>query len=269
VRLDLAEVLRSRWLIFCGAVYAVMAGVFVLVGLRESMVMGFTGMGRVILSLVHAMVLLLPLLALTATGQVVNGAREDGTLELLFTQPLRRSAWFFGVSIVRIGALVAPLAILLVGLSLWGQLVMHQTVPWDFVGRALAICSALLVAFAGIGLAISTFVRHPARVTVAVILAWALGVALLDFGLIGMMLRWRLNAHAVFLLASVNPVQCARMALLAGLSPDLGTLGPVGFYLSTRVGASALFMLGVAWPLVLGLGAWTAALVGFRRGDLV
>lgn len=269
IRLDVADVLRSRWLLFSAAIYAVLAGVFVLVGLRESTVLGFTGMGRVVLSLTHALLLLLPLLALTSTGQVINRARDDGTLELLFTHPLRRSAWFIGVSLVRLVMLIVPLALLLLGLSLYGQVVMHQQVPWGFVWRSVAICSALLLAFAGVGIAISTLVRHPARATVAIILAWALGIALLDFGLIGMMLRWRLNPHAVFLLASMNPVQCARMALLSGLSPDLATLGPVGFYLSTRVGGDKLFLLGVGWPLALGAGMWLWALARFRRGDLV
>ena len=45
-RLDLAEVLRSRWLVFCLVVHTLLAAVFVLVGLRESGVIGFTGMGR-------------------------------------------------------------------------------------------------------------------------------------------------------------------------------------------------------------------------------
>jgi hypothetical protein len=43
----------------------------------------------------------------------------------------------------------------------------------------------------------------------------------------------------------------------------------VGFYLAHRIGAGALYALGVVWPLVLGLAAWGAALVRFRRGDLV
>ena len=90
-RLDLAEVRRSRWITFCVAVYAVLAGVLVLVGMRESTLLGFTGVGRVLLAFSHALVLVLPLLALTATGQLVGRARDDGSLELLLAQPLARS----------------------------------------------------------------------------------------------------------------------------------------------------------------------------------
>lgn len=268
-RLDLAEVLRSRWLLFCAGAYVVLAAVFVLVGLRESTVIGFTGVGRVLLSMCHGLLLVLPLLALTAVGPVIGRAREEGALELLFSQPLRRSAWFVGVSLTRYAVLVVPLVVLMVGLGLYGQLVHHQAVPWGFLGRALVVSAALLAAFAGIGLWISTAVRNPARVTTYLILTWALAVALLDLGLIGVLLRWRVDAHAVFTLAALNPVQDARLALLSGLDPDLATLGPVGFYLVHRIGADALYLLGVTWPALVGLGAWLAAFASFRRSDLV
>ena len=268
-RLDFAEVVRSRWLLFCGGAYLLLAVIFVLVGLRESTVLGFTGVGRVLLSMCNALLLLLPLLALTVFAPVNGRARDDGTLELLFSQPLRRSAWFVGVSLTRYAVLVVPLVVLMVGLGLYGQLARGQAVPWPFVIRSLLISAALLAAFSGIGVLISTLVRNPARVTTYVILAWALGVALLDFGLIGVMLRWRIDAHAVFTLAALNPVQDARMALLSGLEPDLPTLGPVGFYLAHRFGATALFLLGVAWPVAVGVGTWTGACIAFRRGDLV
>ncbi len=267
-RLDLAEVLRSRWVWFCAAAYALLAGIFVLVGLRESALLGFTGVGRVLLSFTHALLLLLPLLALTATASVVNRAREDGSLELLFTLPLRRESWFVGVSLVRFAVLVVPLVLLMIGMGLAGQWAWGQEVPWPFLWRSVAVCTALLFCFAGIGIAISTFVRHPGRATTYVILTWALAVALLDFGLIGLMLKWQMNPKAVFTLAALNPVQDARMALLSSLDPDLRTLGPVGFYMSNRVGSGALFALGVIWPAVVGAGAWTAALLRFRRGDL-
>jgi ABC-2 type transport system permease protein len=268
-RLDFAEVLRSRWLIFCVVVYALLAGVFVLVGLRESTLLGFTGMGRVLLSFSHALVLVLPLLALTAHGQIVNRARDDGTLELMFSLPLRRSAWFAAVSMVRYLALVVPLVVLMVAMGIYGQVAYGQDVPWTFIARAFAVCAALLFAFAGIGVAISTFVRNPARATTYLILAWALGVALLDFGLIGLMLKWRLDPQAVFTLAALNPVEAARLALLSGVEPDLASLGPVGFYLANRLGSNLLFVLGVAWPVLVGTIAWSAAFWRFRRSDLV
>lgn len=268
-RLDLAEVLRSRWLLFCAVVYALLSAVFVLVGLRESTLLGFTGMGRVLLSFSHALLLLLPLLALTATAQVVNRAREDGTLELLFSHPVRRSAFYIAVTLVRYAVLVVPLLLLMGLMALAGRFGFGQEIPWGFLGRAAVISSALLLAFTGLGMAVSTLVRSQARATIWMLGLWAAGVALLDFALVGLMLQWRLNPHTVFLLAALNPVQSARMALLAGATPELSVLGPVGFYLTNRVGAGALFAVGTLWPAVLGAACWALAFRSFRRADIV
>lgn len=63
-------------------------------------------------------------------------------------------------------------------------------------------------------------------------------------------------------------MESARLALLSAAQPDLTTLGPVGFYLSSRLGADALFALGVAWPLLFGALAFTAAWRSFARDDV-
>lgn len=268
-RLELADVLRSRWLLFAFGAYGLLAAVFVLVGLRESAVFGFTGLGRVFLSFYHALLLLLPLMGLVASGQAVGRARDEGTLEFLLSQPIGRGMYFSAISLVRLLVLAGPLAVLVLGVALYGQLVLGQPVPWGFLGRSLLICTSLLVAFVGLGMAVSTLVRHPARATMYLVLLWALAIAFLDFGLIGLMLKWRLNPQLVFLLAAVNPVEAARLALLSGLTPELGTLGPVGFYLATRLGGALLFVAGTAWPAVVGLTAWLVAHHRFRTGDIV
>lgn len=268
-RMELAEVLRSRWMVVCALTYAVLGAGFVFVGMRESMVVGFSGMGRALLSMVHALLLLLPLLALTATGQVINRAREDGTLELLFSHPIRRSSYFLAVSLTRYAVLVLPLTLLMVVMALIGRFGFGQDMNWAFVAQSMAICAALVAAFVGVGIAVSSIVRSQARAVSWVLVIWAFAVVLVDFGLIGMMLQWRLNPHTVFLLASLNPVQAARMALLSGASPDLTVLGPVGFYLANRIGGGGLYLLGVSWPWAVGVLAWIAASLHFRKADLV
>lgn len=268
-RLDLGEVLRSRWLVLCLGLYALLGGVFVLVGLRESNVLGFTGVGRVLFSLCHALVLFLPLLALLASVQAVNRARDDGSLELFLSHPISRGAYLAGVALVRFAALALPLAAVMLVLAAHAAFVHGQAIPWAFFGRALGVCVALLAGYVGVGLATSVLVRHPARATTLVFGVWIASAALLDFAGIALLLQWRVPAPAVFALAAANPVQAARMALLSAADPTLATLGPVGFYLANRVGAQALFALGVAWPSVVGLAGWLVAWQAFRRGDAV
>ncbi len=268
-RLDLGDVLRSRWPLFAAAVYVLLAGALVIVGMSESQVLGFTGMSRVLLSFTHVLLLVIPLLALTATVQVVNRARDDGTVELLFSHPLSRAAYVVAVSLTRYLVLAVPLVVVLVLMAALGTALSPEDVPWAMTVRAAGVSAALLWAFVGLGMAVSTGTRNQARAVVWGLLLWAAGVALLDLAVVGLLLQWRVDARAVFVLASVNPVQAARLALLSGLDPDLATLGPVGFFLSRKVGSGALLLLGLGWPVAVGSAAWTWALRSFRRGDLV
>lgn len=268
-RLDLAEVRRSRWLAFSLAIYAALAGLFVLVGLRESTVLGFTGTGRVLASVSHALVLLLPLFALVATGLLVNRARDEGTLELLFGHPFGRRQYFLAVTAVRYAVLLIPLVALMLTTTLLARVLLASPAPWAVLARTLAVCAALIWAFTGLGLAVGVAVRQPARAVLALLAIWVLGVALLDFGLIGLMLRFRLHAPTVIALAALNPVEAGRLALLAAAEPSLPTLGPVGFHLMHRLGPAWVTALGLGSPLVIGTVAWLIALRRFTRGDLL
>lgn len=267
--LDLVEVFQSRWLIFQNSLYVILAGFFLLVGFRESSVLGFTGMSRLLLSLCNALVLILPLLALTASGLVVNRHREDGTLELLFSLPVGRGEYFAAISLTRYLVLLAPLLILMPALGLADRFASGRSIPWDFIIRSLIISATLLWAFVGLGLAVSTLVRNRTKALMYLLLLWIVCVAGLDFGLMGLMLQWRLNAEAVFILSGINPVQCSRLALLSTAEPSLSILGPVGFYLTNWIGSTWLFVLGAVQPALIGSIAWFVAWRHFRRDDLV
>jgi ABC-type transport system involved in multi-copper enzyme maturation permease subunit len=200
---------------------------------------------------------------------VVNRARDEGTLELLMSQPIRRDRYLFAILAVRFGALVLPLLAIFALLGVVGAAWSGAGAAAGIAARASALCAALLFAFTSIGLLISVRVRSPARANAYVILCWLAGVALVDFALIGAMLRWQLQPRAVLLLAALNPVQAARLGLLSAGGVDLETLGPVGFYLVQTLGPYGLLALGVVWPTVLGAAAFALALRAFRRFDLV
>lgn len=268
-RLDLGEIRRSRWLLFAGAVYAVLAAGLVFAATRESGVLGYTGTGRVLLSFTHALLVVLPLLAFTATTQVVNRARDDGSMELLFSNPLSRDSYLVAITLTRFLGLALPFVAVLLVVALVGVTFFRESMPWAMLGRTAVVGAALLWTFVGIGIAVSTRTRHQAKAVIVGLVLWALVVAFLDLAIVGVLLALRVEPHTVLALAAANPVQAARLALLSGLEPDLGTLGPVGFYAAHHLGPPALFAAGVAWPLAVGTGAWLWALRVFRRGDLV
>ena len=117
LRLELADAVRSRWLSFVLLAYVLVFGAFGWLGLRESSVLGFTGLSRVVLNAANAIVVLLPLVTLVATCQAVVRARSSGLFELLLSQPCRVSEWFAAVVSARVLVLSGPLLAVLSVLS--------------------------------------------------------------------------------------------------------------------------------------------------------
>jgi ABC-2 type transport system permease protein len=269
-RLEMADALRSRWAFFTGAVYAAVFALFVWLGLRESSILGFTGLSRVILNLANAVVLAVPLVALVATSQTIVRARSSGFFEMMLSQPVRRSDWFSGVVISRFAVVVGPLVALLLLSLVAGMLSGARDASLaPVVFRTLAVTAALAWAFIGIGFWISARAKTAERATVLALLAWIAASALHDFALIGALLRFKLAPAAVFALAAANPVEAARIAILGAVDPDLSVLGPVGFWLANTLGPRIALSIGVGWPLLLGTFALWRAERCLASSDLV
>jgi ABC-2 type transport system permease protein len=268
-RLELADALRSRWFGFVCAIYAGVFAVFVWLGLRESSVLGFTGVSRVLLNVANAIVVVVPLLALVSTSQSVVRARTGGTFELLLTQPCRRRDWFHGLVASRLTILLAPL-IAAVAVAVIFGLAFDGGDPAlsPMALRSLGIAAALVWAFVGAGVYLSTVARTIDRAVVYALALWLLVAALHDFALIGTLLQLRVPPRLVFGLAASNPVEAARIALLAGADPDLSVLGPVGFWLAHTLGAGRALAVGILWPALLGTSMLALAARRLERIDL-
>lgn len=266
-RLELAHALRSRWVSFTGSVYLLVFGAFIWLGLRESSVLGFTGLSRVVLNLCNAVVIVLPLVALVATAQSVVSSRSSGFFELFLSQPCRRTDWFWALLASRVLVIVGPLVLLLVGTSIAGAS-MEEPALLGLVTRSLLVSVALTWAFVALGLWLSSVARTPERATVYALLAWFGTTALHDFGLIALLLRFKLVPAVVFGLAASNPAEAGRLAILTGIDPELSVLGPVGFWLATTLGPTLTLLVGIGWPVLLGIGVVFAAIRRLNRADL-
>jgi len=269
-RLEMAEAIRSRWFVFTAAVYGVIFALFVWLGLRESAILGFTGVSRVVLNVSNAVVLTVPLVALVATSQTVVRARQSGFFELMLSQPVRREQWFAGVVLSRLVVVAGPLvALLFAALAFGAASGAHDAALVPVVLRCILVTVSLAWCFTGIGFWISAASRAAERATVLALLAWVMAIAIHDFALIGVLLRVRLAPSAVFLLAAANPVEAARIAILGAVDPDLSVLGPVGFWLANRLGPSLTLAVGAGWPALLGTFALHRAERRLASSDLV
>lgn len=268
-RFELADSLRSKWLGSSLALYAALFVVFVALGLRESSILGFTGISRVVLNVTNGVLVAVPLLVLLATCQIVVRARRNGLLEMTLAQPTRREEWFFGVLASRAAVLLGPLFLMFLGAAAVGAFTGAEAGLAAMTARCLAVSTALAWAFLGIGLFVSTVAKTAERAIVLALLVWVTATALHDFALVGLLLNVRIPPRVVFLLAALNPSEAARIGILTGVDAELSVLGPVGFWIANSLGATKALLVAVAWPAILGTAGVLLAARNVRRGDAI
>lgn len=260
LRLELAESLRSKWALFTAVLYALMVAAFVWLGLRESTVLGFTGLSRVLLNVSNAVIVVFPLVVLVGTHSAVVRAKTSGFFELMLTQPATRRDWFVGLLLSRVLVLAGPLVVLLGGAALFSLFLEPEPGMAAIAVRSITITVSLVFSFIGVGLWVSARAKTVERAMVWALVAWVVTAALHDVLLIAVLLRTHLPPEVVFLLAALNPSEAARVGLLTSVDPELSALGPVGFWLANTLGPALAFAIAVGWPLLLGgFSTWRAA----------
>lgn len=268
VRLEGHAVLRQRWFAAAIVLAVAMVGFFFVVATRESAVLGFTGYGRVMAGVVQASLLFVPLLALLATAQAIPAARDGGVLEWYMTLPADRASAFGALWWPRLLATGGPAA-LAVGLLGLAALFSGAPVAPSLWGALAALLTGQAYCFAAVGLAIGAWSRSSEGALVRALLVWAACALLVDFVVLGLLLRWELSPLAVFALAGVNPMQAGRVGILATIDPEMGALGPVGTWAVVTLGAHLTTLWGLGWPFLVGTLALALGRWRFLRGDVL
>jgi ABC-type transport system involved in multi-copper enzyme maturation permease subunit len=267
-RLELASVLRARWLAASSAIAALGVVFFLALASRESSIVRFTGFGRVVDGVGTAALLVLPLLAVFASAQAVTAARSRGVLEWLLSHPVSRAQCFRAMLLPRLGAVLAPVVVAVLVLAVAAALGGQPIAPLLLL-RLLALLAGQAACFTAIGFLVSITAPSSEQALLRGLGVWLAAVALLDFALIGLMLRFHLPPAALFWLSAINPVQAGRLGLLGGTDPELGVLGPVGTYIATTLGPTATLAYALGWPLVVAAVAVAVGRWRFQRGDLL
>lgn len=267
-RLEIAGVLRARLLAASAGAAALLVLMFVALAARESAVVAFTGFDRVLTGLGLAALLLVPLLSLFATVLSIASARQQGVLEWYLSHPVSRDAVFWSMWWPRALAAGGPVVAAVAGIGAAAAAV-GSPVPLADLLRLGAILAGQSVCFAAVGAWLSVTSPSLEQALLRGIVVWMASTALLDFALIGAMLRWHVPPHAVFALSALNPVQAGRLGLLSGADPDLGVLGPVGTWLTTTLGPTGTLTYALGWPILAAALALFAARRAFVRRDLL
>jgi Cu-processing system permease protein len=265
-RREFREALVSRWFILYTIAFTVLAVAVAFVSLAGVGSHGFAGFGRTTAGLLNLIMLVVPLIALTAGAGAIAGERERGTLLYLLAQPVSRleilAGKFTGLAL----ALCCSLAL---GFGVSAAVLLWRTGGAGLGAFAVlvAFSCALAIAMLAVGLLISVLSRSSGVATGIGLFTWLALVFLSDLGLMAGTILFRLRVQEVFAVGIANPLQAFKMAVLAGMNTTLDVLGPVGVYATQTIGSHLLWVLAavlVAWGVLPFLAA---AMLFTRRGQ--
>jgi Cu-processing system permease protein len=263
---ELREALRSRWFLLYTLAFVAL-GLGVSYASAASAGGGLSGFGRTSAGLVNLVLLVVPLMALTAGAGTVASDRERGMLPYLLAQAVTRSevllSKFLGLALTLLTAISFGFGAV-AGVLAWSGAATH---PASLI-RLAALTVALALAMLSVGLFLSTFARRTSVAIGAAVFVWLALVFVTDLGLMAGVMTLKLPIEQVFGLALINPLQVFKMWSLTSVDASLDVLGPAGLYAQETYGSwlHTLFASAIAaWTLV----PLTIAMVVFRRRSAV
>jgi Cu-processing system permease protein len=255
---EFAETARSRWLSGFGAAFLALGAALMVAGSSASAFGGGAGFGRTAAALLNLVLLIVPLMGLTAGALSLAGERDRKTLEPLLALPVRVAdvfwAKYLGVGAALLAALGSAFGALGLCLAARGGLSNAGAFAACFAATALLAAVSL-----ALGLAVSAGARRGSAAVAGALLCWLLLVFGGDLGLLSTSLAMRLPPAALLASAWLNPLSLFRLLAIDTLAAGLDTLGPAGLCAQDALGT---------WlrPLALaGLLAWLAAALAVAR----
>ncbi|NOX46340.1 MAG: ABC transporter permease subunit [Chlorobi bacterium] len=252
--------------------YSILFGGFVAImfalGITESQIIGFVGLGRLMVTFMQVSMVILPIYILITTVRSVVGDRETNVMEYMLSLPISFSGYFWGKFISRFIEIFIPVFLALLGAALWGTIT-DIDVPWDLFALYSFLLAAMVFCFLGIGMYISAK-AHSQNVAIgSAFIIWLFLVAFLDLILMGVMLKMRMNPEIVIGVGMVNPLQVFRTAVLVLFDPKLTVMGPASYYILDTVSRSVFIVFSILYPIVLGFVFAFLGVRYFKRNDIV
>jgi Cu-processing system permease protein len=279
-RKEVRDSLRNRWFILYTLAFTVLALGLSWLSLASAPGSSgggsaeLAGFGRTAAGLINLVMLIVPLMALTAGAGSLAGERERGTLAYLLSQPVTRFEVLAGKYL---GLALAMLASLAMGFGVSALVIAVRSgsaAPGGAMSylRLVALAYALSLAMLSLGFLISAWTRKAGVATAAAVFVWLGLVFVGDLGLMGSALAFKLHVQELFHLSLINPLQVFKMASLGSMAPgssggvSLDVLGPAGLYAMHAYGAHLSCIFGVALAVWIVVPLAIAQTLFVRRG---
>ncbi len=266
--LDIRESLRSKWFYVYALVFGGLMGLFFVTGVSDSVVMGFSGLSRMMLIFIQVTIIILPIFILMTTVKSIAGDRESHVLEYMLSFPVSLRDYYWGKMLGRFVTVFTPVFFALMLGVLFG-LFHGGDLPWRMIGLYSLLIVAMTFVFLGIAFWLSTVVKSSEIALGGAFVIWIVLLAFIDIALMGLMLQNRLDDNIIVTLAMLNPIEVFRIGAITLFDPELTVIGPVAYYLLDTLGPVWLMVYAVLYPIVLGGLFALLGYTAFRKRDLL
>jgi Cu-processing system permease protein len=228
---------------------------------------GLSGFGRTTAGLINLVLLVVPLMALTAGAGAIASDRERGMLAYLLAQPVSRNEVIVGKYLGLAGALLACLSLGLGGCAVVLAVVGEATRPASILWLA-GLSVGLALGMLSLGFLVSVLARSTSVAVGTAIFVWLSLAFVTDLGLMAGAMALRLRVEELFALSLLNPLQVFKMWSLHAVDATLDVLGPAGLFASEEYGPWLHLIFGACMAAWIALPLVAAALVFGRRSPL-
>jgi Cu-processing system permease protein len=249
---ELRDAVRSRWFTLYTLAFAILGLAVSFVSASGSGGPGLSGFGRTTAGLINIILLVVPLMALTAGAASIASDRERGMLAYVFAQPISRQEVLFGKFLGLAASLLASLVLGLGTCALilaWKGVATRPTSILWLTGLSFALALGML----SLGMLISVLARKASVAVGTAIFIWLTLVFVTDLGLMVGAMALRLRIEELFALSLINPLQVFKMWSLHAVDASLDVLGPAGLYASEEFGPRLHLIFGgclLGWTII-------------------
>lgn len=266
--LDIKESLRSKWFYVYTLVFGGLMALFFITGVSDAVVMGFTGLSRMLLIFIQVTIIILPIFILITTVKSISGDRESNVLEYMLSFPVSLSHYYWGKMLGRFVTVFLPVFLALVMGVVFG-LIKGGNLPWSIIFLYSVLLFALCFTFLGIAFFLSSVVKSTDIALGSSFAVWIFLLAFIDIALIGLMLQNRVDDKIILTLAMLNPIEVFRIGAISLFDPELTVIGPVAYYLLDTMGRKLLILYAIIYPVIVGGLFALLGYLAFKRRDLI
>jgi len=266
--LDVKESLRSKWFYVYALIFGGLMALFFVTGVSDSVVMGFTGLSRMLLIFIQVTIIILPIFILITTVKSISGDRESNVLEYMLSFPVSLKDYYWGKMLGRFSTVFLPVFLALLMGVVFG-LFSGGEMPWKMVFLYSALLFSLSFVFLGLAFFLSTIVKSTDVALGSSFVVWIAMLAFIDIALMGLMLQNRLSDEVIITIAMLNPIEVFRIGAISLFDPELTVIGPVAYYLLDTLGAKLLMVYALVYPILVGALFAYFGYIAFRKKDLL